>query len=235
MSTKKSRTTRSIPRFTNRCNFRFADGRRCRMLRHGRRDELCLFHTRELLQLKSSSELGAELLALGGNFQNPIAINLVLGKLFAAVATGRMHRRDASTLAYIAQLLLQTIDEKKYQRIRDQYDYRGFTRAIDAKYGRPATKRSARAKQSQHTADPTPLALYPAQSPGSPTLLHPAGSAGCTSRLAQSPTPGPGLRSYPQPANPEQPEPLPDTPWFRDLVLSRRNNAHHPPDQTPRP
>jgi hypothetical protein len=220
MSAKKPRTTRRIPRSTNRCNFRFADGRRCRMLRHGRRDELCLFHTRELLQLKSSTELGAELLALGGNFQNPIAINLVLGKLFAAVATGRMHRRDASTLAYIAQLLLQTIDEKKYQRIRDQYDYRGFTRAIDAKYDRPATKRSTRAKQSQPTADPAPLAQSPTTAPPTPTNAQTSNSA---------------RAQYPSPANPEMPEPLPDTPWFRELALSRRNNAHQPPGQTPRP
>src|SRR5271169_2221391 len=133
MNPKKIRTTLRTPQSKSRCNFQFADGRRCRMLRHHTTGELCLFHHRALLQLQSAAEIGAELLALGGNFQNPIAINFVLGKLFAHVATGRMHRRDASTLAYIAQLLLQTLDQKRYELARDQYDYRGWTKAVDAK------------------------------------------------------------------------------------------------------
>jgi hypothetical protein len=103
-----------------RCNFQFADGRRCRMLRQPG-DHLCLFHKRELLQLQSAEEIGAELLQLGGNFRDPIALNFVLGKLFSHVATGRMHRRQASTLAYIAQLLLQTLDAKRYKVVRAPY------------------------------------------------------------------------------------------------------------------
>jgi hypothetical protein len=126
-----------------RCNFQFADGRRCRMLRHPHL-ELCLFHNRELLQLQSVQEIGAELLALGGNFQDPIALNFVLGKLFAHVATGRMHRRQASTLAYIAQLLLQTLDKKRYNIARDQHDYRALIPALNSLYGpAPIADRSA--------------------------------------------------------------------------------------------
>jgi len=132
MPAKKSRPTYRQPH--PRCNFQFADGRRCRMLRDPRQ-QLCLFHHRELLQLESSEEIGAELLALGGNFQDPIALNFVLGKLFAHVATGRMHRRTASTLAYIAQLLLQTLDKKRYNIARDQHDYRALIPALNALYG----------------------------------------------------------------------------------------------------
>jgi hypothetical protein len=135
MKSRKSRTTNVHSQ--NRCNFQFTDGRRCRMLRHQTSGELCLFHNREFLQFASAAEIGAQLLDLGGNFQNPIAINFVLGKLFANVAAGRMHRRDASTLAYIAQLLLQTLDQKRYELARDRYDYRGFTEAVETKYGRP--------------------------------------------------------------------------------------------------
>ena len=126
-----------------RCNYLFADSRRCRMLRHHSSDELCLFHHREFTHLKFSEDLGAELVSLGGQFQNHININLVLGKIFAAVATGRMHRRDASTLAYIAQLLLQTIADKKSTRASDRYDYRGFTSAINSRYDATSTNQPA--------------------------------------------------------------------------------------------
>ena len=39
-----------------RCNYLFADSRRCRMLRHHSSDELCLFHHREFTHLKFAEE-----------------------------------------------------------------------------------------------------------------------------------------------------------------------------------
>ena len=156
MPAKKSRPTYRQPH--PRCNFQFADGRRCRMLRDPRQT-LCLFHHRELLQLQSAEEIGAELLALGGNFQDPIALNFVLGKLFAHVATGRMHRRQASTLAYIAQLLLQTLDKRRYNLARDRHDYRALIPTLDSLYG--ASKSSARsssaASSPSHSCSLSPL------------------------------------------------------------------------------
>ena len=151
MPAKKSHPTMHRPSHP-RCNFQFADGRRCRMLRDPRQ-QLCLFHHRELLQLESSEEIGAELLALGGNFQDPIALNFVLGKLFAHVATGRMHRRQASTLAYIAQLLLQTLDKRRYNLARDRYDYRAFIPALDRLYGREPHTDDPDSSDVEHTSD----------------------------------------------------------------------------------
>jgi hypothetical protein len=202
------------------------------MLRHKTSGELCLFHQRALLQLESAAEIGAELLALGADFQNPIRINFVLGKLFAHVATGRMHRRDASTLAYIAQLLLQTIDEERYELARDQYDYRGWTQAVEAQYGRPKLDRATHARaassatpHSESLAGAGPQTGQQAPPPTTPTSMPPVPQ-----------TPDEIRAQYPPPANPEIPEPLPDTPWLRQLVLDRRaanasNNAQqpHPP------
>src|SRR5271163_3551389 len=152
MNRTKSRATHPSK---NRCIFQFTDGRRCRMLCHRTTGALCLFHHRELLQLQSAAEIGAELLDLGGNFQNPIAINFVLGKLFAHVATGRMHRRDASTLAYIAQLLLQTLDTKRYNLARDRHDYRAFKPALATRYAHPKSKRQSSPVVSYVTSPPT--------------------------------------------------------------------------------
>jgi hypothetical protein len=181
------------------------------MLRHRSSDELCLFHHREFTHLKFAEDLGAELVSLGGQFQNHININLVLGKIFAAVATGRMHRRDASTLAYIAQLLLQTIADKKSARASDRYDYRGFTSAINARYPR-GKRRSTR--QSKHHA------------PGS---VDAGLQTGPRNNPATTPTTPPSeSTTTPQPANPQFPDALPDTPWLREIALERRARANQP-------
>jgi hypothetical protein len=217
MNRKKSRTTLRTPNSKTRCNFQFADGRRCRMLRHQTSGELCLFHNRELLQLQSAAEIGAELLDLGGNFQNPIAINFVLGKLFAHVATGRMHRRNASTLAYIAQLLLQTLDQKRYDLARDQYDYRGFTRAIAAKYRRRKRRPLGGAYSSVTHSQP-------------PATQTPA-AAGAAPNSEADPLPS---FTPPRPANPEYPESLPDTPWLRELAQAKKAHANQPSQPPPR-
>jgi hypothetical protein len=227
-----------------RCNYQFADGRRCRMLRHKTTAELCLFHHRALVQLESAEALGAELLALGGEFNHPIPINFVLGKLFAHVATGRMHRRQASTLAYIAQLLLQTLDEKRYPQIRDQYDYRALIPALDLKYGPPKSNRPGRPSSSSSVAaglKSRPAVNSRAASLGTPTcpgrVSRSAPSATATPNIAVRPqtaaspippnadVPDAVRAQYPPPANPEFPEALPDTPWFRQLVLDRRRAA----------
>jgi hypothetical protein len=239
MNPEKSRRTRTTPRSQDRCNYQFADGRRCRMLRHKTTGELCLFHHRALLQLESAEAIGAELLALGAEFNHPIRINFVLGKLFAHVATGRMHRRDASTLAYIAQLLLQTLDQKRYDLARDQHDYRALIPALDLKYGRPKSKRR-RSSLGTPTCPGRVSRSAPSTTTTPNTTVRPQPTPSAIPLNADVPD---AVRAqYPPPANPEFPEALPDTPWFRQLVLDRRRaaaqasaNANHHASSQPTP
>jgi hypothetical protein len=70
---------------------------------------LCLFHSRDERQLLAAEEVPARLAPLSGQFQTGSDINHVLGQLFRLVAENRIPRRDALALAYIAQLLLQTL------------------------------------------------------------------------------------------------------------------------------
>jgi hypothetical protein len=53
--------------------------------------------------------LAADILSSVGNFQSAAAINVVLGKLIIHQLTGRIARREAVSLAYTCQLLLQTL------------------------------------------------------------------------------------------------------------------------------
>jgi hypothetical protein len=111
---------RSSPGNSHLCQFPFADGRKCRMLRYQDHPTLCLFHARQEEQLLVSQRLGAELSAsLTGNFLTATDINFVLGKLFTALAQNRIAPRNAATLAYIGQLLLHSL-----RNVKEEYKFR---------------------------------------------------------------------------------------------------------------
>jgi hypothetical protein len=90
-----------------RCQFVFADARRCRM------PALCAAHARA--QAAKETPLAAEpaeaidLAPLSGEFTTATEINRALGKVFLLLAGNRIPRRNAVALGYIAQLLLQTL------------------------------------------------------------------------------------------------------------------------------
>ena len=87
----------------NLCHFSFADGRRCRMLRHPDHRGLCPFHSREERQQLESERIGTELAAtLTGHFLTASDIDHVLGKVFTALAQDRISVRKAHTLCYAA-------------------------------------------------------------------------------------------------------------------------------------
>lgn len=92
-----------------RCTFSFSDGRRCRMLCRPPHPSLCLFHAREELQLLETEKIAAAFASMTGGFYTFNAVNHILATLFRAVAANRIPPRSAVTLAYIGQLLLQSI------------------------------------------------------------------------------------------------------------------------------
>lgn len=95
------------------CQFPFADGRRCRMLRRDH-PSLCPFHARAAQQLRESHQLGSQISAtLSGQFLTATDINFALGKVFTAVAQDRLPARNAALLAYLGQLLLQSLSNVK--------------------------------------------------------------------------------------------------------------------------
>jgi hypothetical protein len=125
MTTKRSEITADL------CQFPFADGRFCRMLRSKDHPSLCLFHAREEEQLQQSKDLGAELAAsFTGKFLTAADVNFVLGKLFTALAQKRVSQRDAATLAYIAQLMLHSLPSVK-RETQFVYSYEAWEKMID--------------------------------------------------------------------------------------------------------
>src|SRR5262245_21243810 len=109
-ATKLSSRTRNAIRESTLCKFPFADGLRCRMLRHPSHPTLCPFHARTELQLRESHSLGRELATtISDDFMTATDINHALGKLYTAVAQDRIPPRNAATMAYIGQLLLNSV------------------------------------------------------------------------------------------------------------------------------
>jgi hypothetical protein len=114
----------------NLCQFPFADGRRCRMLRLDNHPSLCLFHARDERQLLESPQLGEEISAtFTGNFLTSSDVNHALGKVFTAVAQDRLPRHTADTLAYLGSLMLQSLTAVK-DETQFEFSYEAWQKMI---------------------------------------------------------------------------------------------------------
>jgi len=94
-----------------RCQYRKADGRRCRSLRALDHPNYCAQHAGWLVgeTPPPPEDLTRELIGPLGDFRSATAINYAVGKLTLLVASRRISTREAATLGYLFQLLLQTV------------------------------------------------------------------------------------------------------------------------------
>ena len=85
-------------------------GHRCRMLVMSIEADFCAYHEQRRLQTQSGRETAAaELLGSVSDFSDAASVNRFLGSLVKQVTLKRIPRRDAVTLAYICQLLLNSL------------------------------------------------------------------------------------------------------------------------------
>ena len=104
MSKKLSKDRASL------CTFAFADGRRCKSPRHAGDSEFCYFHARRELQRLAAQNAGNFIAAgVSTDYVSACALNGSLGRLFRAVACGQINPKTAHTLAYLAQVMAQTL------------------------------------------------------------------------------------------------------------------------------
>ncbi len=100
------------PKPDDRCEHTTTDGRRCRLPRINQHSSLCRQHWQRQHQLLCPESLDANALELLGPFQEfntARAINHALGKLFALLAKNRIPVRNAAVLAYLGQVLLNSL------------------------------------------------------------------------------------------------------------------------------
>jgi hypothetical protein len=92
------------------CRHIDARGHRCRMLVMSIEADFCAYHAQRHLQTQHGREIAAaELLGCVSDFSEAASVNRFLGNLVKQVTLKRIPRRDAITLAYICQLLLNSL------------------------------------------------------------------------------------------------------------------------------
>ena len=103
------------------CSFTFTDGRQCRTPRAAH-PYLCTFHARKDAQALAAEAAGKDIAYhLSGAFVSACDLSSALGRLFSAVAQGQVKPKTASTLAYLAQSLVQTLPLARHEYI-NAYD-----------------------------------------------------------------------------------------------------------------
>ena len=122
-----------------RCQFSFADGRRCRMQVQ---PALCPSHARAEAESFPSAPDDAdglepadieELTPPYGDFRTATEVNRALGKVFTLLVQGRIPRRNAVALGYIAQLMLQALPRVREEIIAGR-GYSGWQETLDSAF-----------------------------------------------------------------------------------------------------
>jgi len=169
MSTNRSNDRASL------CSFTFADGRQCRTPRAAH-PYLCTFHARKDAQALAGEAAGKDIAYhLSGAFVSACDLSSALGRLFSAVAQGQVKPKTASTLAYLAQSLVQTLPLAQHEYI-EAYDTDTWRDTIRTSH-----------EQSADHASPEPQSPGPAPEPDPEPASEPAPTPDTASDASRAP------------------------------------------------
>jgi hypothetical protein len=90
----------------SRCEFLFADGRRCRMRPADPNLSLCVRHLQVREQQEAAARTGDEIVGAEGALNTPDGIHKALANVFSNLARNRISARNAAVLGYVGQLML---------------------------------------------------------------------------------------------------------------------------------
>ncbi len=155
------------------CLFTFSDGRRCRTPRSGSHPHFCFYHARKESQAQVAQKLGNDFHYLfSAEYVSACDLTSALGRLLPAVARGDIKPRTASTLAYLAQTLVQALHLAQHEYI-NAFGTDGWRRTVrnsvnqNFNYGKPAPPDN----RAQTPAHP-PAAIQPQARPQPPSPPH---------------------------------------------------------------
>ena len=105
------------PALPERCEYRNAEGRRCGMLRARFHTALCPYHAEQEQRAQNppADNLLPELLGPLQDFRTGTAVNYTLGRLLLLLASKRISTREAAVMAYVCQLLLQSVTKVRHE------------------------------------------------------------------------------------------------------------------------
>ena len=111
---RKSKKDRS----SGLCTFAFADGRQCRTPRCSSHPHFCYFHAQKEAESLAAQQVGQDISRfLPNKLLTACDLGVAMSRLFCAVAQGQIKPKVASTLAYLAQTMLQSIPLAQHEYI----------------------------------------------------------------------------------------------------------------------
>jgi hypothetical protein len=197
---RKSKKDRS----PNLCAFAFADGRQCRMPRCSGHLHYCYFHAQKEAESLAAQQVGEDISRfLPTKLLTACDLGVAMSQLFCAVARGDVKPKVASTLAYLAQTMLQSIPiaQHEYCEALGTGYWRSAIRSsfnVTAPEPKPAPQPQSAPSTPPPTPKPTPQpASQPARPAATPAVCHserseePASSSNSSLATHHSPLPQP--------------------------------------------
>src|SRR5579859_5092756 len=137
-------------------------GQRCRMLRAADHVSLCTHHLGQATAAQPDTEvLDAELLGSLKDFSTAESVNQLLSNLVKQLARKRIARLDAIAMAYMCQLLLNSLPPLKRElRAEDEEE----ARINDEKFAAELQAWARRKGRPEDCNDPAPQTMTPAAS-----------------------------------------------------------------------
>jgi hypothetical protein len=116
------------------CAFTFSDGRCCSNLRHPTHPQLCLPHARKEAAQLAEREVGTTICGeLRRNYVTASDLTWTVSRVFEAVASGQIKPKTAKTLAYLAQIMAQTIPLAQYELL-ESLGHRRWAAAVSESF-----------------------------------------------------------------------------------------------------
>jgi hypothetical protein len=212
------------------CRFMFADGRRCRTPRSGSHPHFCFYHARKESQAQTADKLGRDLsYFFSGKYVSACDLSTALGRLLAAVARGDIKPKTATTLAYLAQTLVQTIHIAEHEYI-NAFGTDGWRRTVrnsvnmNSGYRHPQPEEPQEPEEVVEADEPEPSPAHPQSQAQAPSATAPPPASPQSDQKPPQSTPPPSNVDKVQPNNPAQlrpttPQPSPNLPNDRSPAL----------------
>jgi hypothetical protein len=100
------------------CLFSYEDGRRCRTPRISSHPHFCFYHAQKESQSQATEKLAKELTYFfSGDYLSANDLNTALGRLIPAVVRREIKPREARTVAYMLQTLMQSTRQAQHEYI----------------------------------------------------------------------------------------------------------------------
>jgi hypothetical protein len=190
------------------CQFSFADGRRCRTPRTGKHPHFCFDHAQKEARALAEESLSKDLAYFfSGDHLSACDLSTALGRLIPAVIRGEVKPRNARTVAYMAQILLQSIHVAEHE-YTNTFGSDGWRKSIRNSVNGNYNYRFPRAPQPE----PVPAPVQPPTQPQQPASQPTEAPVNCRSSLAAHHSPLPQSQQTAPPLTPAPASPPKATP-----------------------